>query len=439
MNCPTYNIALVDIFLQAMGEGFPGKVLCFDGCHRTWMAQGELFGRKDMKGIRLNNFKQKVSKMKKGNVKQAREITMLILSGLERFVNGKVVDSLAVYSHKEGSDKYTNLYRRLQRPYNHSENFFYEEDEAVLAYLIARWVVEGCEKEPVFDATPSPLPLLRLNGGCRLEFLTEEEKEEISWRKQAFRPEYYSALWDVVEHGTGNKTFYKWPIDELYKDKGCDKEKIDEIIKYVFGENYEDRSISSTFEKLEYESGVRRWTTFDKLFQNELKDEKLNGMLQDGNLLEKYQVFQSRMINAFVLENLRAILPREIGANLAIKVFKSLFRHVKGEPVDLKAEFLVPDHDRKTKEYKEAVENLIDESNYEELKRKLENLDKDCPATVFFKDFVKIINGHAHFYFRLSSDDVESMKDEARKNIRYLGDFHRYNFNSWENLREEFF
>jgi len=56
------------------------------------------------------------------------------------------------------------------------------------------------------------------------------------------------------------------------------------------------------------------------------------------------------MINAFVLENLRAILLEEVGADLAIKVFESLFHHVKGEPVDLKVEFPVPDHDGKTTE-----------------------------------------------------------------------------------------
>ena len=56
------------------------------------------------------------------------------------------------------------------------------------------------------------------------------------------------------------------------------------------------------------------------------------------------------MINAFVLENLRAVLLEEVGNDLAIKIFELLFRHVKGEPVDLKAEFLVPEHDRKTKE-----------------------------------------------------------------------------------------
>ena len=54
-----------------------------------------------------------------------------------------------------------------------------------------------------------------------------------------------------------------------------------------------------------------------------------------------------------MLENLRAILLEEVGADLAEKVFKSLFRHVKGEPVDLKAEFLVPDHDGKAMEYEE--------------------------------------------------------------------------------------
>ena len=48
MNCPTYNIALLDVFLQALGEGFAKNVLCFEG-------NG---------GLDPNNFKQKVSKMR---------------------------------------------------------------------------------------------------------------------------------------------------------------------------------------------------------------------------------------------------------------------------------------------------------------------------------------------------------------------------------------
>lgn len=285
--------------------------------------------------------------MREGNIKQANEVGNSVSTGLFRFVDGAATDSTEKYCRKEASDKYTNLYRRLWWSLDfRTENFFYEENEAVRAYQVAQWLVKSCEKE--HDDSCVVESLLTRENMRLLD--SGEQKEYVEHVQQVFRSEYYSALWDVVERGAGNKTFYKWPIDELYKECDGQKQKIDEIIKYVFGENYEDRSISSTFEKLEYESGVRRWTTFDKLFQNELKDEKLNGMLQDGNLLEKYQVFQSRMINAFVLENLRAILPREIGANLAIKVFKSLFRHVKGEPVDLKAEFPVPDHDRKTTE-----------------------------------------------------------------------------------------
>lgn len=348
MSYPTYNIAVLDIFLKAMGEGFPARVLCFDGFHRTEGWYGILYGRNDMKGIGLSNFKQKVRKMKKGDIKCAREIKRLLLDGLERLVNGKIIDSLAAYSHEEASDKYANFYYGLRFPYSYLESFFYEEDEAVLAYLITRWLVEGCEKEGVVDCDIADFELRLMSE--------KEKKEQNSWRKMAFRSEYYSALWDVVENGEGNKTFYKWPIDELYKgcDKGCDKEKkekIDEIMRQVFGDT--DGNISTTFGKLKDESGVRRWTTFDKLFQNELNDEKLKALLQDDNLLEKYQVFQSRMINAFVLENLRAILPKKIGGDLASEVFESLFRHVKGEPVDLESAFPVPEHDGKVTEYEE--------------------------------------------------------------------------------------
>ena len=75
-----------------------------------------------------------------------------------------------------------------------------------------------------------------------------------------------------------------------------------------------------------------------------------NFFYEEDEAVLVYQVFQSRMINAFVLENLRAILLEEVGTDLAEKVFDLLFRHVKGEPVDLKAEFLVPDHDGKAME-----------------------------------------------------------------------------------------
>lgn len=334
MNCPTYNIAVLDIFLQALGEGFPECVVCFDGNNRKG------------KPLTSNNFKQKVHKMRAGNKTQAMEVSGNVSTGLFRFVDGAATDSTEKYCRKEASDKYTNLYRRLWWSLDfRTENFFYEENEAVLAYQVAQWLVKSCEKEHddscVVESLLRPENMRLLDSG--------EQQEYVEHVKQVFRSEYYSALWDVVAHGAGNKTFYKWPIDELYK--GCDEKKVDEIIRHVFGDN--DGNVSSTFKKLKVVSRAKQWTTFDKLFQNELKDEELKAKLQDGNLLEKYQVFQSRMINAFVLENLRAILPREIGDDLAEKVFESLFRHVKGEPVDLKAEFPVPDHDGKAMEYEE--------------------------------------------------------------------------------------
>lgn len=334
MSYPTYNIAVLDIFLQALGEGFPECVVCFDGNNRKG------------KPLTSNNFKQKVHKMRAGNKTQAMEVRENVSTGLFRLVDGTATDSTAKYCRKEASDKYTNLYRRLWWSLDFpTENFSYEERTAVLAYLVARWLVKSCEKEHddscVVESLSRPENMRLLDSG--------EQQEYVEHVQQVFRSEYYSALWDVVAHGAGNKPFYKWPIDELYK--GCDEKKVDEIIRHVFGDN--DGNISTTFGKLKEESGVRRWTTFDKLFQNELNDEKLKALLQDDNLLEKYQVFQSRMINAFVLENLRAILPKKIGGDLASEVFESLFRHVKGEPVDLESAFPVPEHDGKVTEYEE--------------------------------------------------------------------------------------
>ena len=60
-------------------------------------------------------------------------------------------------------------------------------------------------------------------------------------------------------------------------------------------------------------------------------------------LLEKYQVFQSRMIIALFLENLRAILPEKVGKDLTEQIFKLLFLNVKGELFDLKGAFHIQD------------------------------------------------------------------------------------------------
>lgn len=56
-----------------------------------------------------------------------------------------------------------------------------------------------------------------------------------------------------MANGVKNKTFFKWPIESMYKE--CEKEQVNEVIKYVFGEN--DGNVTSSFEKLKYESGRR--------------------------------------------------------------------------------------------------------------------------------------------------------------------------------------
>ena len=187
-----YNIALLDIFLQALGEGFAKNVLCFEG-------NG---------GLDPNNFKQKVSKMRKENKNQTKEVRDSVSIGLRRFVDGAATDSTEKYCRKEASDKYTNLYRRLWWSLDfRTENFFYEENEAVLAYQVAQWLVKSCEKEHddscVVESLLRPENMRLLDSG--------EQQEYVERVQQVFRSEYYSALWDVVERGAGNKTFYKWP------------------------------------------------------------------------------------------------------------------------------------------------------------------------------------------------------------------------------------
>lgn len=318
-----YNAERLDIFLKAMGDGFSDKVICYE---------------QDGKKIcSPENFRQKILKMRKE--KDTCEVARLVQEGCRRFVG---LDETEKYCVCRGSDKYTKFFRGLWTEFNfYHESFSHEKEENILAYLITQWLILSCKKEscPEYETNDPSI-------------------------KELFRPEYYSAMWDVVSNRKNNKTtFYKWPIDEFYggtKENTPERIQIEKIIGCVFSEK--DNIINSSFGKLKSESGKRKWNTMDTLFQNENGVPNLKSLLDKDNILEKYQIFQARMIIAFFLENLLSVLCSEegVGEELGKDVFDSLFTHVKGESIDLKAKFGISSHDETTKIYCYQWESLCD-------------------------------------------------------------------------------
>lgn len=402
MKYVTYNIALINLLLQALGDGF-SKTLFFDS---------------EEKGGTVNNFKQKVHKMNKGSLRTSDEIYSLLDSRMRRFVDGKNADESAAYCHKKASDKYNDFYwvliSNFRRAYSLStaRNFFYEKDEDVLAYLVAEWIVPSCARGEHPDVDP---------------VYGNKEKEFLDWREEAFRPEYYTAIYDVVTNSKENKTFYKWVIDDFYENIG-NKADSDKILKHSFGENRDTNEISTTFEKMKYEPGIRTWNTIDSLVQNEWNDNALMKTLKlNGEYLRIYQIFQARMLVAYLFENLRAILQNSdfMGEANYNKLSDLICKKISNPETkfNFKEIFLSSDYENKTRAYEQKVFELMND-DFNPKEDSLSELDSTCPATEFFKNFIQVENWN--YRHELTEDEYNQILSKCREHIKYLGNFAHY-------------
>lgn len=245
-----------------------------------------------------------------------------------------------------------------------------------------------------------------------------DKKEYESWiarDKRVFRKEYYTAFSDVRFNKKKNKTFFKWCIDEFKKSIALD-DVYNSIIDIVFkGKN----DISSTsFEKLKYETGKRNWGMFEHLFENEMLDKKLMAILdKDDKYHAAYNVFQSRMMAAFFLNNFCEELPNFVGKKNPSRLEKIIVGDVNREKPE---DFLVLDHDAKTKKMLSTFLEFLSKpfyASYSELESALNCFDKKCLATESFKA-----------YFRLTTRifNAKLSKTEREENIKQFFDGIRF-------------
>ena len=400
-----YKTALLYLFIRCMGDGFYGE-MCKYG------------------NIQDSSLKHKISEMKKGDKSAYREISIILQNCIKAFTEGEISDKETIFCQKNASDKYYftfgAFFDKFKWACNENEPFFYEDFSDALSYIISREFYIDLN-EYKFPENPHELDLFEKTN----DFLKDSDLEEYEAKKKdvsrAFRPEYQNAVFEVRRNA--KTTFYKWCIDEFYQQVAS-KNKADEIIKVVFGKNEDDDSISTTFEKLKYENGKREWKTFRHLFQNELNDSELMDLLSDEEILEKYQIFQSRMSAAFFLENLCAELSKIVDDSQksnSSEIRKILiFDKSCKKPED----FLVPNHKEKTESYKEKVIELLSEENsYEWLSEKAETLDKNCPATETIKSYLSLLNGGFYFYLEkgvIPADTFLKYFEVCKKNPRYL-------------------
>ena len=312
---------ILDIFLKATGEGFCEVLFTENNNER---------------GENSNNFKQKLSKMRKGDGSALFYVYKKIDNSISNFYN---LNESEIFCEHLGSDKYfvfgfeiwDAFSRRIEVLLN-SEYYEYIEGkkEDFIAYILTDSLTSSIKRIISKDAFNKPMEENQ-------NIIYSLPKDEIfkQWEERCFRNEYYTSFSDVLANLGQNKTFYKWPIDEF---KITSKEGFNSIISLIFEES--DSTIDSTIEKMKYESGSRKWTTLEKLFKNEQEIAKLKDRLEHNGLLAKYQVFQSRMLAAFFWENLRAILPGYVNKKNSSKIFQILFSTLKEEmPPNLEKAF----------------------------------------------------------------------------------------------------
>ena len=399
----TYNnkTALLLLFIKSMGDGFT-KIIC-----QYWPYS---------KTMTTNNFKQKIAKMNSGDYDSYREISYALINCKDIFTypSYKIHNSLynndvkefktdTSFCPEDGSDKYYFNFRDFFYIFKSADNidddFFYESFENALSYLIAK------EFYTVFSFEDY-----------------NDEKSKMAEENQipsSETPEYPFSVYDVRFNKRKNKTFFKWVIDDFYSHVN-DKSKADEIIKIIFGDN--DGSIFKTFEDLKYYSKKHNWGTFEKLFKNELNNEKLMKFLAEPELLSAYQIFQSRMFVAYFFENLCNELPKSVGDENAQELIKIITGDVSRKKPEY---FLIENHKEKTEAYKNKVWYLIEDKS----KRKTESLDKDCPASETINAYLNLLS--CKFYFEVKKNSVLSTNEYleiCKKNPRFLEPFANANY-----------
>lgn len=424
----TYNLktAFLSLFIKSMGSGF-SEVIC------KYYSTGE---------ITKNNFKQKFKKMNSGDKNIYQEITSTLGNLQNLFTAPKMCtpEDDDTFCEKDLSDKYYFSFARfipvfINAAYTY-EYFFYESFENALSYLLTSsfnnaFSPERCVETLADGNLDSLLGCKEIlasaerYGKAELygkTYTIDEIKKEFDLIKRrnirCYRHEYGPAVNDVRSHKKENKTFFKWAIDSFFDEA----KKADDIIKYIFGEN--DGSFTTTFEKLKYEPGKRNWKTFEKLFKNELKDEKLMDYLKDDEDLKAYEIFQTRMISAYFLENLFAELPHFVGEENAKEIEKIIvLDDSRKEPDD----FLVKNHKQKSQAYEKAAFDAVLSDSYEEAVTKLQALDKNCPATQTIKSYCACAN--PWFKYEMSREKLAEAFENCNRNCHFLTSFSDYDLN----------
>ncbi|GEM_PF-3890196 len=319
----TCSAIILDIFLKTMGNGFT-KILFLEN--------------ENDRGENTNNFKQKIVNMKKGDQKAFHYVYKKIVAGTRYFWDWSESEYLC---ERQGSDKYLIFGVEIWPAFSASINFFQNLDEEqifncpkenLIAYILTKNLASNIQNMLREDYYADSFQKAHNSA------LSKDKKFE-NWEERCFRKEYYNSFSDTLKHAIKNKTFYKWPIEEFKKI--TTEENFDSIMQMYFGEG------CSNIEKMKYERGVRKWTTFEKLFKNEQNkndDEmaKLKKLIEEKQLLPDFQIFQSRIFAAYFWENLRSTLPDYIQKENAKKIWKTFFELIeKGKITDLRRTFKI--------------------------------------------------------------------------------------------------
>ena len=116
----------------------------------------------------------------------------------------------------------------------------------------------------------------------------EEYKAFCEFKRRSFRKEYYSVCRDVINNRGEDSSFFDWPLREISNTiNTLDWNDDDELVS------------SRTIERMKGEKGTRLWSSISDVISIAACDR----YHKDESTLKEYEIFQSRILMAYFLEN----------------------------------------------------------------------------------------------------------------------------------------
>ena len=255
---------LVLIFMDILGEGFFEILALKPGTYRR--QKSDIINTKNIEPIKhfITTAENQIQKLTK--------------------TQGPLEDN-EIYCRNTGSDKLLIPFLFLDE-FIHLMSLMVNSDFNLMSFEdVLNFCIYWCNcHDDSYLQNPDP----GMKDLLERKIISQKQYDEFQeFKTRSFRKEYYYVYRDVVNNRNSEASFFEWPI-----------RKVSETIKIE--EWNDDITSSRTIDRMKAETGSRRWNSVKDWVSIKACD-RFHGKEEK---LKEYEVFQSRILMAYLLENL---------------------------------------------------------------------------------------------------------------------------------------